>query len=135
MSDATGVDISREAVERMARTVGMRTAKEALMRDTLLALAARLEAVKAERDELRAAKWKQQHTDTMNDIVSMGMARDEANAKLAQALEALRFYAKGEWPGDYPGGVLYAAGDDTLGFKSHLDYGDKARATLTALDA
>jgi hypothetical protein len=53
-------------------------------------LSARLEAVEAERDELRAAKWKWQHTDTMNDIVSMGMARDEAGAKLAQAVEALR---------------------------------------------
>jgi hypothetical protein len=55
--------------------------------------------------------------------------------RLAKAVGALRFYAEGEWPEDYPGGVLYAAGDDADGFKSHLDYGDKARTTLAELEA
>ena len=53
--------------------------------------------------------------------------------KLAKALEALRFYAEGEWPKDYPGGVLFAAGDDTPEFKTHIDYGYKARATIAEL--
>ena len=57
----------------------------------------------------------------------------ELEAKLAKAVEALYFYADGEWPQDYPGGVLYASGDDTPEFKTHLDYGDKARATLAEL--
>lgn len=54
-------------------------------------------------------------------------------AKLVKAMEALEFYADGEWPQDYPGGVLYASGDDTPEFKTHLDYGDKARTTLAEL--
>ena len=58
---------------------------------------------------------------------------EELEAKLAQAMEALGFYADGEWPQDYPGGVLYASGDDTPEFKTHLDYGDKARTTLAEL--
>ena len=58
---------------------------------------------------------------------------EELEAKLAKAVEALRFYAQGEWPGDYPGGVLFAAGDDTPEFKTHIDYGYKARTTLAEL--
>ena len=58
---------------------------------------------------------------------------EELKAKLAQAMEDLWFYADGEWPQDYPGGVLYASGDDTPEFKTHLDYGDKARTTLAEL--
>jgi hypothetical protein len=57
----------------------------------------------------------------------------DAEANLAKAVEALEFYADGEWPQDYPGGVLYASGDDTPEFKTHLDYGDKARTTLAEL--
>ena len=60
--------------------------------------------------------------------------RDEAEAKLAKAVEALQFYAKEEWPQNYPCGVLYAAGNDTSEFKTHLDYGDKARAVLAELE-
>lgn len=59
---------------------------------------------------------------------------EDAEAKLAKAVEALRFYAKEEWPQNYPCGVLYAAGNDTPEFKTHLDYGDKARATLAELE-
>jgi hypothetical protein len=57
----------------------------------------------------------------------------EMEAKLANAMKTLEFYADGEWPQDYPGGVLYASGDDTPEFKTHLDYGDKARTTLAEL--
>jgi hypothetical protein len=55
--------------------------------DMLEALAAKLAEVKRDRDELRAAKWAEKHTDTMNDMVQMGMARDEAMAR-AEAAEA-----------------------------------------------
>ena len=58
---------------------------------------------------------------------------EELEAKLEKAVEGLRFYAEGEWLENYPGGVLYAAGDDTPEFKTHLDYGDKARTTLAEL--
>jgi len=57
-----------------------------------------------------------------------------AETKLAKAVKALRFYAKEEWPQNYPCGVLYAAGNDTPEFKTHLDYGDKARAVLAELE-
>lgn len=42
----------------------------------------------AERDleTLRAQKWDVKHADTANDMVLMGMARDEAVARLAKAL-------------------------------------------------
>jgi multidrug resistance efflux pump len=58
---------------------------------------------------------------------------EELEAKLAKAEEVLRLYAEGEWAEDYPGGVLYAAGDDTSEFKTHLDYGDLARTTIAEL--
>ena len=58
---------------------------------------------------------------------------EELEVNLAKAVEALRFYAEGEWPQDYPGGVLYASGDDTPELKTHLDYGDKASTTLAEL--
>jgi hypothetical protein len=61
-------------------------------------------------------------------------AAEAAEAKLAKAVKALRFYAKEEWPQNYPCGVLYAAGNDTPEFKTHLDYGDKARAVLAELE-
>jgi hypothetical protein len=57
----------------------------------------------------------------------------ELEAKLAKAVEALEFYADGEWPQHYPGGVLYVFGGPAPEFKTHLDYGDKARATIEEL--
>ncbi len=38
--------------------------------------------------ELEAQKWDVQHTDTMNDLVQMGIARDQAEARIAE-LEGL----------------------------------------------
>lgn len=35
--------------------------------------------------ELEAAKWQVKHVDTMNDMVSMGMARDAAEARTTAA--------------------------------------------------
>jgi hypothetical protein len=70
------------------------------------------------------------------DVSISGMLRTQREyyeAKLAKAVEALEFYADGEWPQDYPGGVLYASGDDPTEFKAYLDYGDKARTTLAEL--
>jgi len=46
--------------------------------DALTAALDRAEKAEAERDALKAAKWDVQHTDTMNEIVQMGMARDTA---------------------------------------------------------
>lgn len=51
-------------------------------------------------------------------------------ARVAELEGALRFYAEGHWPEDYPGGVLYAADGDE--HANCLDYGDKARAALEA---
>lgn len=52
-------------------------------------MVALIEALAAERDvlvlrvaELETAKWEVQHTDTMNDMVSLGMERDALQAKL-----------------------------------------------------
>lgn len=54
-------------------------------------------ALTAERDALKAAKWAVQHVDTMNDFASLGMDRDEWEAKaktqaaeIARLREALR---------------------------------------------
>ena len=66
-------------------------------------------------------------------IVELEAKLSKSEALLAKAEKALRLYAEGEWAEDYPGGVLYAAGDDTSEFKTHLDYGDLARTTLALL--
>jgi len=55
-------------------------------REAVPALAAKLAEVERDRDGLRAAKWAEKHTDTMNGMVQMGMARDEAMAR-AEAAE------------------------------------------------
>jgi hypothetical protein len=89
MSDE--IDVTPEAVERLAKSLafvanrtGMTVEKCEIITDcaadTLRALSARLAA-------LEAAKWDVQHTDTMNSIVQIGMARDQAEAR-AKALEA-----------------------------------------------
>lgn len=49
----------------------------------------RLTAELAERDALKAAKWDVKHTDKMNDLVQMGMARDAAEASAREAWKAL----------------------------------------------
>jgi hypothetical protein len=56
-------------------------------------------------------------------------AENAALRARVEALEAaLRFYADGTWPEDYPGGVLYAEEGDE--HANCLDYGDQARAAL-----
>ena len=57
------------------------------MRARLRALADAAEALRRERDALKAAKWDVQHTDTINDMVLIGIARDTALARVAE-LEA-----------------------------------------------
>jgi hypothetical protein len=86
-------------------------------------------------DELEAKQQKtfQMYVDANEARIDAEAKLSESEALLEKAVEALRFYAEGEWPEDYPGGVLYAAGDDTPEFKTHLDYGDKARTTLAEL--
>jgi hypothetical protein len=88
----------------------------------------------------RIGKLEAKQQETFQMYVDANEARIDAEAKLseseallAKAVEALRFYAESEWPEDYPGGVLYAAGDDAPEFKTHLDYGDKARTTLAEM--
>ena len=73
------------------------------------------------------------HYASVELIEALADRIEELEAKLVKAIEALRFYAEGEWPGDYPGGVLFAAGDDTPEFKTHIDYGYKARTTIAEL--
>jgi len=73
-------------------------------------------------------------TDSFDRIMELSCKLTYTNAKLAKAVAALQFYAKEEWPQNYPCGVLYAAGNDTSEFKTHLDYGDKARAVLAELE-
>ena len=58
-------------------------------RSQMKASADMLEAVAAENATMRAAKWDVQHTDTMNDFVSICMDRDDLRAQLA-ASEAAR---------------------------------------------
>lgn len=61
--------------------------------DETTSLRARLAEVEKERDDLAAAKWDVQHTDTMNAMVQIGMARDEATARAERAtveIEAMR---------------------------------------------
>lgn len=62
---------------------------------------------------------------TIIDIKRLDEAADEIErlrAANAELVEALRFYASGEWSDGYPGGVKI---DDNT-----LDFGDTARAAL-----
>ena len=89
------IDTSREAVEQLAEThdnfedypdlydMGKRPPCKKTAQ-VLTALLRRAEAAEAERDALAAAKWAEKHSSTMNDIVQMGMARDEAIAEAKQ---------------------------------------------------
>lgn len=43
----------------------------------------------------------------------------------AQLLEALKFYAKGEWSDGYPGGIKVREGEDIF-----LDFGEMARDAI-----
>lgn len=89
----------------------------------------RIEALVKERDT-----W-QKETLRQNGLMHNAMlGAAKAEAKLTKAVAALRFYSEGEWPQNYPCGVLYAAGNDTPEFKTHLDYGDRARAALAELE-
>jgi len=51
-----------------------------------------------------------------------------AGKRIAELEEALRFYATGEWPEIYPGGVHYDP--NGIGITTHVDYGEIARAAL-----
>jgi hypothetical protein len=87
-------------------------------------------ALAAERDALKAAKWDVKHTDTMNDVVQMGMARDEAiadrdrlAAEVARLRAALWFYTLPPRP---PSDVLSEWVE-----RMDKDRGRAARAALT----
>ena len=69
-------DTSPEAVERHT---------ELMMRYNLIDAVKCMDAQAARIAELEAQKWEVQHTDTMNTLVQMGMARDEAIARAERA--------------------------------------------------
>lgn len=95
-------------------------------------LADALESVMAERDTLAAAKWADKHTDTMNDMVLMGMARDEA---IAENVTLRARVAELEWAaqalGAMPEGYCFCSkdriGDDS---KEHEPECAELRAAL-----
>lgn len=88
-----------EAVERLIEELAVIADRAetsplnaSMLRDAaaqLSRLSAEKAALEKEVAELKAAKWAVKHTDTMNDLVQMGMARDDAVAKLAEARGAL----------------------------------------------
>lgn len=58
-------------------------------------------------EELESAKWKQQHVDTMNDMASLGIALESAEAratsaetKLAEAVKVIEPFAESHFMGD-----------------------------------
>lgn len=60
----------------------------------LAELAAENEALRRERDEMKAAKWDVKHVDAMNDMVAMGLARDTAEQRVKGLEEALGEYGR-----------------------------------------
>jgi hypothetical protein len=68
-----------------------------------------------------------------DSLVAAEAKLSKSEALLAKAMEALKFYADGEWPQHYPGDVFYVFGGPAPEFKTHLDYGDKARTTIAEL--
>ena len=84
----------------------------------------RIEALTAERDE-----WKSLAEAAIKDDASKNIYYAELNAKLAKAVEGLRFYAAGFWHDNYPGGVVHEVNG-----VAHLDYGQKAQATLAEIE-
>jgi hypothetical protein len=58
--------------------------------DHLAAEKARADAAEAERDELKAEKWRAQHVDTMNDIASLRVALECAEATAADLTAKLQ---------------------------------------------
>jgi hypothetical protein len=105
-------------------------------------LAAQVAGLAAERDALKAAKWDVKHTDTMNEMVAMGLARDTAEQKLSasQALleecrVALKPFAKEarEWLSTTPNAtpVMTLGPSDSDPTVSEFTLGDlRAAASL-----
>jgi hypothetical protein len=95
--------------------------------DAIVVLRAWLAKAEAKRDAL-----------ALDALAAQGQAADAYDAQLkAEAerdrlREALRFYAEGNWHGDYPGGVIYCGPTDAADFPTHLDYGNRARAALAS---
>jgi hypothetical protein len=90
---------------------------EQFAHDTERKLRDRIEQLERERDEegINHLAWK--------------LEAEATQANLIKAVEALRFYAEGEWPEDYPGGVLHDVDGVT-----HIDYGHRATTTLAELE-
>lgn len=93
--------------------------------------------IERERDELKDAKWAEKHVDTMNDMASLGVALEGAEARataaeatvtaLAEALKPFSELAENFMDDDH----LHAKRDENTvwGFNDHdLTYGDFRRA-------
>jgi uncharacterized membrane protein len=111
-------------------------------REAVPALAAKLAEVERDRDELRAAKWAEKHTDTMNDMVQMGMARDEAMARaeaaeteVARLREALDNLLDAITALDEIGDRTLTITGSTANLKWLLEAEEDARAALAAWEA
>jgi len=74
-----------------------------------------------------ARQNRQSHMADINRLMRAEAERDRLR-------EALRFYAEGNWHGDYPGGVSYCGPTDAADFPTHLDYGNRARAALASTE-
>ena len=99
--------------------------------DRIEALTEQLEAARADAKEAEAyAEELERELEIcrMAQVVMENTVAD-AEARFAKAVKALRFYAEGKWPEDYPGGVLHDVDGVT-----HIDYGHKATATLAEIE-
>ena len=112
----------RRDFEAIYRELGVIDTDDTESAKRLATRLAGLVTVEARVTELEAKKWEVQHTDTMNEIVQLGMARDAAEAINKDMRDVLEFYAdvKSWW--------------GTRGKKSFAskDRGEKARAALKA---
>jgi len=80
-NDLFDSDAASALTNKAARTIAalrqqLHEAQEDLNAEEMRGNAER-QALRAENDALRAAKWDVQHTDTMNDMVLLGIDRDE----------------------------------------------------------
>jgi chromosome segregation ATPase len=97
----------------------------------LEALTEQLKAARADAKEAEAyaedLERERDYTEGTNEVLRGENQRLEA--KLAKAVEGLRFYAAGFWHDNYPGGVVHEVNG-----VAHLDYGQKAQATLAEIE-
>lgn len=108
--------IAKQRTAYDARIAELEAERDAAIRRKVAAMddrdteEARADAAEAELDALKSQKWDVKHTDTMNTIVQLGIARDAAEAKLAEARDALdKVMALADAPAAIPVGKIGAA--------------------------